>query len=354
MSNNLQLKQTMLSLAYTADLSANLTGNVQSITAAIKPKIECMLEHPSALKGEWKLVWGPVVYKFPHVMRADNTMFVAQNANNSSTYAVCIAGTNPKSISDWFAEDFSVLRQTAWPYDTPPESLSPKISHGTSTGLSVLQHMQPLRGLPGAGLLLTHFLNKELSKHSDGVTIYVTGHSLGGALAPTTALWLTDSQGCSLLSGETCWDPEKKATIKTYAFAVPTPGNHDFASWMNTQLSGDKMVVVNNTIDIVPHAWNSQTLSEIPELYGAEYEPGLILRKAIEATGWFVKELDYQEIGSGDQVQPIEGAIWTEPNPSDWSDIRFLTQAGYQHVKAYPELLELPDLLTIMGECKNA
>jgi hypothetical protein len=246
MSDNLHLKQTMLSLAYAADISSGLTGHVHTIATKTEQRINCVLNNVSILKDEWELVWGPMVYRFWYAKNLDNTMFVVRKISDPSTYAVCIAGTNSSSISDWFQEDFAVRRQVPWQYGTYHRSRSPKISHATATGLGILQHMHPFTGFPGEHKLLAHFLHDEVQQSQSDVTIYVTGHSLGGALAPTTALWLTDTQGASLPEDEYCWDPDQKATVKTYAFAGATPGNGDFAWWINKQLSGDKMVIVNN------------------------------------------------------------------------------------------------------------
>lgn len=58
-------------------------------------------------------------------------------------------------------------------------------------------------------------------------SVCFTGHSLGGALAPTLALYMRNNQGT--------WDPQGKAVVTTISFAGPSAGDAEFASYFDAQ-----------------------------------------------------------------------------------------------------------------------
>lgn len=341
----MNLKQTMLTLAYTADAQAELTGPKKEVNIRASKIMNCILSKVFPSGEGWDIVWGPVVYSFPTTKYSDNTMFVARSQKNPNDYSICIAGTNPNSISDWIVEDFWVGEQVEWDYGNPPAGSSTKISKGTSVGLSALQGMVPQKGMAGEGHYLREFMAAKVRETTEAVNIYVTGHSLGGALAPTFALWLSDSQDI--------WNPDKKAKLHAWVFAGPTPGNRYFANYLNSQFPGEQLTVVDNSLDVVPHAWGYNTMVKIPNLYLPDYRPGLALRVAVYAIAELVKKVDYTALGVGDQVQPIEGTISNESDPSKSKAKNFAKQMLYQHVNAYPEKLNLPNLLTQMSSCKD-
>jgi hypothetical protein len=77
--------------------------------------------------------------------------------------------------------------------------------------------------------------------------LYVTGHSLGGAMATTISLWLA-----------TFLLPREK--IAPYTFAAPTAGDQYFADLFDHQFPSAQCVI--NHYDLVPNAW--QTLKSLP------------------------------------------------------------------------------------------
>jgi len=91
--------------------------------------------------------------------------------------------------------------------------------------------------------------------------VVVTGHSKGGALAPTLALWLHQARGD--------WDASGGSRVGCCAFAGPTPGDGAFARLLEREL-GVRFVRVHNTNDVVTHAWDDAGLAGIPTLFGAQ------------------------------------------------------------------------------------
>src|SRR5262249_13625321 len=159
------------------------------------------------------------------------------SAATPSQYAIGIAGTNPKSILDWIIEDGFVAWQVPWVYallDAP----GAKIALGTAIGLALLQNMKPSSKVPGGGSTLVDFL---ATVTKSPVQAAVAGHSLGGALAPTAALWLADTQG--FLSH---WDRHKNATLSALPTAGPTAGNSAFATYSGKKL-GARLTPSYNT-----------------------------------------------------------------------------------------------------------
>lgn len=337
-------KQNMLALAYTVDAADGVMGDGIAANVTAGKIANCVLSTVPQLDGQWTVVWGPRVYDFPIVSQghSNNTMMVVQSVSDPDTYVVAIAGTDPTSWSDWLFEDFWVWDTFPWIYGLPGSGKA-AISAGTAVGLVTLQNLTPVTGTPGAGLRLADFLSSAVEGKS-GVKIYVTGHSLGGALAPAAACWLNDTK--------IVWGGEA-TTIYTYAFAGATPGNGAFASWMNRHFPGDQLVRVSNTLDLVPHAWNYDTMMEIPDLYPSPYNLPTALDDIVQKIATRLQPLDYQFVGQGAQIQPIDGVIHdVSPLPSSQLG-RFLAQVLYQHVDAYPAQLGMPDLNTQIQSCKD-
>ena len=342
-----KLKQTMLALAYTADAADAVDGDGVAANITALNIANCVLGSVPVLAAQWKVVWGPRVYDFPIVSKghSNNTMLVVQNTVNPNMYVVAIAGTDPKSLSDWVLEDFWVWDTFPWLYGNPESSLEPKISAATAVGLTTLQGITPVAGTPAQGLPLREFLRSIVSEASEEVSIYVTGHSLGGALAPAAACWLNDTKSV--------WDESDQSTLYAYAFAGATPGNGDFATWMNSQFKGDQLVRVSNTLDMVPHAWNYDTMLEIQNLYSAPYSLPIELDLVVIAIATKLQPINYQFVGEGTQIQPIEGSLYDVTPQPPLELERFFAQALKQHVDAYPDKLGLPDLNSQIAVCQN-
>ena len=238
-------KQVMLSMAYAANLSGELTGESAEVSKQMAPLLDCFLDLGDAVKDQWTVVWGPEVvtkrYKPSSLCKVPepkdkvpvpaNTMFVARKAGEN-TYVIAIAGTNKSSAYAWCEEDFNII-PFHWPYGETAWNADATI--GTLKGLKELQGMSD----PDKGKI-QDFLN---TVTGESTTIYVTGHSLGGALAPAFAQWLADTR--------TKWDPNKNATLQIFAFAGATPGNRVFADHVNATFPGE----VSSPAQPIPSPW---------------------------------------------------------------------------------------------------
>src|SRR5262249_31565198 len=99
---------------------------------------------------------------------------------------------------------------------------------------------------------------------SDPVEVTFTGHSKGGALAPTLALWFAENQGAA---DETfAWDPQQRATVRCYHFARP-PAGHEGLSEPSNGPSRAPRVGLVKPLDVVPQAWVPAKIARIGELY---------------------------------------------------------------------------------------
>jgi hypothetical protein len=270
------------------------------------------------------VVWGPAVVQQPVGKDyAMNTMYVAQSASDVSQYVIGVAGTNPYSMLDWIIEDGFVAWQVPWVYALL-HAPSAKIALGTATGLAILQNMKPAAGVPGAGQTLRQFLS---TITHNKVNIAVAGHSLGGALAPTVALWLADTQG--FLSH---WDPKKNATISSLPTAGPTAGNGAFAAWTREKL-GSAVTPFYNSIDVVPHAWLESMLAQIPSLYAPSIPAFASLKLLVDAAELLAKNGGYTTLSG---LTALPGTVNTAIINPDQDNLKnFLAQLGYQHITAY-------------------
>jgi hypothetical protein len=122
----------------------------------------------------------------------------------------------------------------------------------------------------GDGLDLLTFLRTQADESGDALEVAVTGHSKGGALAATLALWLR----CALESpsDEECWDPTRRARLACYSFAAPTAGNAAFVRQLDARL-GASQRHVRSAHDPVAQVWEADGLRRVPGLWGPRTAP---------------------------------------------------------------------------------
>jgi hypothetical protein len=254
---------------------------------------------------------------------------VAEQLSKPGNLIVAVRGTNGAAILDWIVDDMDVW--TRCPWQVPPGSKpgsQAEVSHATHDALQVLlEKLVPTKGQPGAGLTIDAFLAQRVQP---GLAISFTGHSLAGALAPTLALWFKQRQG---LAGD--WDPNSKAALSVVAFAGATPGNAAFAELFDAQL-GHACLRIHNELDIVAHAWDAIGMRSVSKLYdSAGIFPNLIERALIAGI--------CRTVHGYTQVATTIPLRWEVQAPARG----FLDQALLQHVRSYPTLLQVPELLEL-------
>jgi lipase (class 3) len=323
-AEDLDLIQRNLIMAFLPYLGAPLSGSDVSQKAG--KLVEAALESLKGPLGPWEVVWGPGVFQvLPEEIPA-NTMFVARHQQTRELF-ISIAGTNPFSAYAWFVEDFEVDETRTWGYGGAPGSVA--LSKGTLKGLRVLQGMVPPTGIPGENQTLANFLEAHLDQEGEPVEVTVSGHSLGGALSPTLALWLLDTQKE--------WDHHTRAMISVYAYAGPTPGNDDFASYIDARF-GHRLHRIANPLDVVTHAWNVGDLAELKALYTPEISRDAYWDKAVDFAIAATNGISYRQIDPSPVL--LDGKVkkelvwrWVPPL------VNLAGQVLYQHTLAYFELL---------------
>jgi len=173
---------------------------------------------------------------------------------------------------------------------------------------------------------LAQFLTAFVAASASPVDLHVIGHSKGGALAAALAMWLADTQGPGVAE-HSLWDPRGIALMHPHSFAAPTPGNSGFASRFAAKFPGAYRL--SNPCDIVPHAWKTVEISEVPDLYGNQLQ---MLRIPADALAFFLKQADYQhEVAA--QPWPAQGL----------ADRTLPAQIAFNHLGAYLTKLAIPD-----------
>lgn len=359
-------QQQVYSLSQTANISFNKRfPTLQALQDYVTNTMTGLLANPAAqdLIGDWDIIWGP--YTWCHYASkhgdtdssgdkyySDNTMFLAYNAANNQ-YILSVAGTNAISWYGWIVEDFSTIRTEPWSKLVPNTTAThAKISEGTYKGINILLN-DITSQYPQETLNIVDFLKSHLGSAQAGATLAVTGHSLGGALSPTLATYLKETQST--------WDPSGKITqLSTYPTAGPTPGNAHFASHIEAEM-GANYHSAYNKIDIVPHAWQVSMMREIPTIYvGCGIEEPKIIRDAVDIlillTGLHAyKQAQPMTVLNGtcytteaqkiaELVDKITPEILKRLESHGMKDIsnlvEFAMEAAYQHTTAYDSLLD--------------
>ena len=228
-----------------------------------------------------------------------------------------------------------------------------------------MQILLAMNGAPGPATSLMSFL---LTQTSNPMNLCVTGHSLGGCLAGTFALYLKDNPSM--------WDASGKSNVSCITFAGPTAGNDAFASYSDTRFNGapnppnwDSTLgttcdAVRCSLDVAPMAWISSNLSASSSsspLFSI-YVPNLDFIKHVLYVGalpgrwccrtfcliWrtMLSSQDYTQIVAS--AASVQGTFNTAYTPTADTLIpylqAFIAQAAYQHSFSYPIVLQVPVL----------
>lgn len=283
--------------------------------------------------AEQKIVWGPVSFRVYWQPSAAALVAFVTYSEARDDLTVVLRSGGPMSVWDHNLESLAFLEQEPWSWALGAGNLAPAICGGLSRQLTAVRELTPEEQLPGAGRSLAEFLAARVAENAGDrkLPIHVVGHGVGGTLASIVALWLLDTQG-SLSARDLAWDPQHRAKLHCMAFANPTAGNSDFATYIADRL-GARLELIHNSLDYVPALWDTQTLTGLAELYRPHVEEPVVVRALIEALS------DELERSGVEYEQPparvLEGRLNTRLPTS------YVAQAEYQHLHAYPELLGL-------------
>jgi hypothetical protein len=373
---------TMLTLAAITYRGINLVYPEPLKSRRLRALIDECFARFFKLKDQWRIVWGPASFSGTSPGLDDSLMFVAESLAAPRTLAIAIRGTNPISITDWLFGDLMVTHQEPWPYGTGAGR--GKISSSSAIGLGILQHLRwddaitesdagtprpqapelwlksiaaRLSAESGESLLdrlkqnaqnagdailhpLTLLKGGATSKSAQtGTTLkqclaeyigrggkcdlYITGHSKGGALSSTVALWLADTQGAQDDPAE-LWDPTRQATLHYYSFAGPTAGDSDFAAHSDA-LFGDRCHRIWNYNDVVPCAFIPTHLTDVSRRYNLNGLERMTIDKLTSEVAAKVAGLNYTHPCR--QGNRFDGRLL--------SDVPVLAQIAHQHLDSY-------------------
>lgn len=219
--NEAGVMMTLSALCYVAEGSTN--------ALQIRDSINIQLADSNyATGGNWKICWGPGISP-----TGNNLVYMAVDSTGDSLqYAICVRGTvfNFANI----VEDIEVWDMEKWPFSGNGDS----IALGSYKGLDTLLNTTDPVTLMGLQSYLTT-LNAPKQK------MFITGHSLGGAMATLITKWFLDLGFTASFK------------LETYTFAAPTVGNTNFVNSYHSQMlvTGSQSHRCVNTKDVVPYAW---------------------------------------------------------------------------------------------------
>ena len=300
--------------------AAGQTGTPTSIAAWLKQDVTKKLGESTFtnLIGNWSLVWGPVVWQDASNQSnvADNVMMAAQNSDTKDI-VVAIAGTNPSSAFDRGTEDLGV--GTTVTFDSASGAW---ISQGASDGITNLE------GMTDGGNSLVDFLNGLAPTNAN---LVFAGHSLGGALAPSYALYLVFNSKLTT---------SNFANVYVYPSAGPSPGNAAFATlFANTfpaaGSSGFNVWNQNivNAWDAVPNGWT--TLASLPSLYPPINNGQPLTCVQIMVNDALTPALKGNVYANLPRVTFNRGFEVGLKSPTPGVTCQWLTQAIFQHIAGY-------------------
>ncbi|WP_342240903.1 lipase family protein [Inquilinus sp. OTU3971] len=286
-----------------------------------------------ATQGQWSVNWVGLTEDDA------NLAYIAQgpnDRNDNSVYALVLRGTQMGDLMDQL-EDLEVGQLHDFPAGgTPYPGPQPKISKGAMAAFKEIT----------VGTDLQQQLAK-LKPH----TLYVVGHSLGGAMATTLALYLQHQVSAGKLP---------IASIQPYTFAAPTSGDAAFAAWFDKQFP--TAVCIYNKYDLVPNAWATLWKLPLDPLINQPFYPGptanppgpgptaeltndvgVLLAAAAALTNGnvYVQPTQQPPLNTESPLQ------FLDPYPdTDTTDVQqFMAQVGFQHdANTYLKLLRAPQV----------
>ncbi|KAI0427982.1 hypothetical protein F5Y09DRAFT_349944 [Xylaria sp. FL1042] len=347
---NYDIFQQIYCLCMATGAVGNIIDSEENLQAALKKALD---EHLPELSGSWTISWGPRVYQeqTPDSLGGPDNVWFAAVDDTQKVCVVAIAGTASNSLVDihedldisdvvdfdYWVEQWSLQGIPRPPRSTPDPNTSsrfPYCAKGLCDGVwNILSNVSTEPRDEGKRI------DEYLRDLDSSYTIVFTGHSLGGALAPVTALGLVQA---NLLTGK---------DVKVLPSAGVSPGNDKLATNYATAFpkepsQGTGYRVYNtdyyNVFDIIPQAWSISPKDHDRNLNN-------ILDKIIHCTEKFLPEAETflnQAIGasycSHIRYTPLPGESFTgKTQPpaevDNWLVVLFF--ASNSHVLDYWEEL---------------
>jgi hypothetical protein len=287
---------------------------LQPETKVLEDNVSAMLETMKEHLKFSEVSWGPCGNKSKEIL-TDSLMFVVKNNNKHiDEYTLVIRGTNPLSIQSWLFQDLNVAGMVPWSRQSlHTKSTTAYISKATDTSLSIHKNLKS-----NNKTILDWTLSIIDVPNSKKIKLNITGHSLGGLMATTLGLWLTDE-----LNGINKGD---LVDLKIYAYAGPSAGNNEYRDYLDKTI-GNNYSSINNYLDIVSHVWEENDVCKLPNIYG-DLKMSDLENKVYEYIRDNIIGMNYSKLGN---VIPVESKII-----NDFTQDYFI-QAGVQHIIPYLE-----------------
>lgn len=233
-----QVMMTLAQLAVTAGTQRPSGETTEQQQTRIYNGINALLTNKDlATNGEWEAVWVGLTDD-----RA-NLAYIAQNTSQNA-FAVCLRGTEVDSLID-LAEDLDVGSVVQFT-DGPSYSEPVYISNGANEAFTEVTSAVYVPDNTNLLQALTSLLGDAPSQP----TLYIIGHSLGGAMATTVALYLAAQKWAN------------QPTFAVYTFAAPTAGLQSFADCFDS-VFGSVSERYYNAWDAVPAAWANSSMTDM-------------------------------------------------------------------------------------------
>ncbi|MER7451353.1 hypothetical protein ABTW96_13825 [Nocardia beijingensis] len=315
-------------IAYQLCEYANLVNTISKedgdLEGMLSQKIQQYLDTNQEVIGGWEIVWGPGVALFDTDLYAVNAMYMVRSTEDRSRYVIAMAGSTDALVFDWLVEDSFILQKPWFANNAAMHTI------GTAIGVKTLLGIRPSGPRPGAGHSLPEFLSALDDKAID---LTVTGHSLGGALSITLALFLRDTQWL--------WDNSEKAKISVLSTAGPSFCNQEFVNYTTQRLQQVKRFA--NDLDVVPHMWNPTDIDGAMALYSKNNRPApdgmevvfSVLKTQASLSGQYAHFDPTNGVFHGtfnNEIDQTQGAT-----PDDL----YFRQVGYQHIDGYHDFFEI-------------
>jgi len=267
-------------------------------------------------RGAWEPLWVAEKVADPVTFA-----FLARH-QGTGAYVLAIRGTYPDPFNRAYWDDGNLDKpfgtMQPWP---GAQSRSAKVAKGTWSAFQVLLALEKdeLSTLP------QKTLEQALLALPAGTVLTVTGHSLGGTLAPVIALWLSERPNA--------------VAAKVFAFAGMTPGNRQFARLFGAgTLLADRVFRFNNPLDTVPYGWDR--VWQTHDFYRPKPRGGILVTLIVGITKLCLIPYRFTAIG---EEYPLPGKV--QPTAVDHGLIAYLLENLTQHLPVtYLTLLGAPPL----------